>query len=80
MDGGASVKVAEVGEVMIPAELFVQDVRRLHAYLTDKGVATWMWADMLLSPTEFRESRPGIFTAWPTGTASRFVSNCRAIL
>ena len=23
-----------------------------------RGFATWMWADMLLSPTEFPESRP----------------------
>ncbi|HUM40481.1 MAG TPA: family 20 glycosylhydrolase [Nitrospira sp.] len=65
---GQVSKWLKLGEVMIPAELFVQDVRRLHAYLTAKGVATWMWADMLLSPTEF----PGIPPRYLHGVADGY--------
>lgn len=38
---------------MLPAELFLQDVTRVHNYLKQRGVATWMWGDMLISPAEF---------------------------
>lgn len=53
---GQVSKWLKLGEVMVPAELFVRDVRRIHAYFAGKGISTWMWADMLLSPVEF----PGI--------------------
>jgi hypothetical protein len=38
---------------MVPADLFARDVERIHGYLSQKGVETWMWADMLLDPAEF---------------------------
>lgn len=41
------------GEKMLPAELFLDDVLRIHAYLNKKGVSAWMWGDMLISPDEF---------------------------
>lgn len=41
------------GEKMLPSELFVESVQRVHAYLKGKGIATWMWGDMLVSPGEF---------------------------
>jgi hypothetical protein len=41
------------GETMLPKELFLMDVLRLHNYLVERGVETWMWGDMLLSPAEF---------------------------
>jgi len=41
------------GASPLPAELFLEDVRRLHRELKARGVETWMWADMLLSPSEF---------------------------
>lgn len=41
------------GEEPVPPALFLQDVRRLHAYLHDRGVETWMWGDMLVGPDEF---------------------------
>lgn len=44
------------GESILPAELFVMDVLRIHGYLKSKNISTWMWGDMLLSPDEF----PGI--------------------
>ena len=41
------------GEEMLPKELFLQDVLRIHEYLETSGVETWMWGDMLVSPEEF---------------------------
>lgn len=41
------------GEPMLPAELFVSDVLNIHGYLKKRGVETWMWGDMLVSPNEF---------------------------
>lgn len=41
------------GETGLPAELFLQDVLRIHEYLSARGIETWMWGDMLLSPDEF---------------------------
>jgi hypothetical protein len=41
------------GEQALPADLFLQDVLRIHAYLKNRGIETWMWGDMLLSPDEF---------------------------
>jgi hypothetical protein len=38
---------------MLPAELYLQDILKLHGYLKAKGVETWMWGDMLISPAEF---------------------------
>lgn len=40
-------------EVMLPAELFLQDVNLLHTFLTKNGIETMMWGDMLVSPDEF---------------------------
>lgn len=41
------------GESMLPPDLFLQDVLKLHGYLKEKEVATWMWGDMLISAKEF---------------------------
>ncbi|MBS94441.1 MAG: hypothetical protein CL799_08385 [Chromatiales bacterium] len=38
---------------ILPPDLFLQDVIRLHDYLQSKGVETWMWGDMLVAPEEF---------------------------
>jgi len=35
------------------AELFLSDVRKIHAHLKEKNVQTMMWAGMLLSSTQF---------------------------
>lgn len=40
-------------EIMLPADLYLQDVLILHDFLKKKGIETWMWGDMLLSPDEF---------------------------
>lgn len=53
------------GEKMLPADLFLQNVTRLHTYLKQKGVDTWMWGDMLLSPHEF----PGMQSIYLHGTS-----------
>ncbi len=50
---GQVAKWLKLGEVMVPADLFVRDVVRVHDYLQQKGLETWMWADMLLAPAEF---------------------------
>lgn len=50
--GGGEHKVRP--ERALPAELFLQDVKRLHGYLSERGIETWMWGDMLVAPSEFR--------------------------
>ena len=40
-------------ENVLPSKLFLKDVQVLHNYLRKKGVDTWMWGDMLISPDEF---------------------------
>ncbi len=40
-------------ERALPAALYLRDILRLHDYLRTKGIATWMWGDMLLTPAEF---------------------------
>lgn len=49
--GGGEHKVKP--ENALPADLFLQDVRRLHGYLSERGIETWMWGDMLATPSEF---------------------------
>ncbi len=44
-----------MGEAILPAELFLQDVLHIHDYLKNRGIETWMWGDMLISPEEFPE-------------------------
>jgi len=46
-------KVLKPGEMSLPADLFLQDVLRIHGYLKSKGISMWMWGDMLLAPSEF---------------------------
>ena len=41
------------GESALPPNLFLQDVLKIHNYLKSKNIETWMWGDMLLSPSEF---------------------------
>jgi hypothetical protein len=38
---------------MLPPDLFLKDVLRLYSYFSGKGLETWMWGDMLISPAEF---------------------------
>lgn len=40
-------------EKMLPPELFLKDVEILSDHLRKRGVETWMWGDMLISPDEF---------------------------
>ncbi len=53
-------KIGRVGLVQLrkdeqamPADLFLKDVRRVHAHLKKRNIQTWIWGDMLLSPEEF---------------------------
>jgi hypothetical protein len=41
------------GEGMLPADLYLQDVLRIHAYLQERRIETWLWSDMLVSRAEF---------------------------
>ncbi len=43
----------------LPAHLFKEDVLKLHAYLKKKNIRTWMWGDMLITPSEFPNMHPG---------------------
>jgi hypothetical protein len=38
---------------MIPAELFLKDILRIHMYLSEKNIKVWMWGDMLIGKEEF---------------------------
>lgn len=51
-------KFLRQGESMLPADLFLKDVLRVHAYLRQRGIETWMWGDMLISPAEFPSMKP----------------------
>jgi len=46
-------KWLDEGDDILPAEMFYQDVIRLHEYFAKRGIETWMWGDMLISPEEF---------------------------
>jgi len=52
-DARHAKKKPKSGEVMLSASLFVQDTLKIHEYLKKKGIETWMWGDMLVSPNEF---------------------------
>lgn len=65
---GQVSKWLKLGEIMIPADLFLKDVLRIHDHLTKKGVETWMWADMVLSPAEF----PGVPARYFHGIAAGY--------
>lgn len=43
----------------LPPNLFKEDVIKLHGYLKKKYVKTWMWGDMLITPSEFPNMHPG---------------------
>lgn len=43
----------------LPPSLFKEDVLKLHAYLKKKHIQTWMWGDMLITPSEFPSMHPG---------------------
>jgi len=46
------------GDVSLPADLFLEDVNRIHQFLRGKGVGVWMWGDMLISPAGFPSMNP----------------------
>lgn len=58
-------KLVKRGEQLLPAELFLKDTLRIHDYLKERGIETWMWGDMLISPDEF----PMMLTKHLHGTA-----------
>jgi len=49
--------LADKGERMLPADLFLKDVITLHDFLEKRNIETWMWGDMLISQQEFPEMR-----------------------
>ena len=51
--------ILEPGETILPAQLFLYDTNKIYQYLKSRGVATWMWGDMLVSPDEFPTMWPG---------------------
>lgn len=57
-NAASRMKWLKPGEPLLPAELFLTDVERVHGYLKNKKVETWMWGDMLLSPDEFPSMMP----------------------
>jgi hypothetical protein len=55
-----SQRKLQQNEQILPSELFLQDVLRLYNHIQSKGVATWMWGDMLLAPDEFPTMMRGL--------------------
>lgn len=43
------------GDRPLPASLYLQSVRSLHAFLAEREIETWMWGDMLITPDDFPE-------------------------
>ena len=41
------------GDKPLPPWLFLHHVRKIEAFLAERGVRTWMWGDMLISDREF---------------------------
>jgi hypothetical protein len=41
------------GDKVLPAWLFLYHIERVNSFLTERGVRTWMWGDMLISRQEF---------------------------
>ncbi len=66
-NAGSREKWLREGEEVLPAALFIEDVRRLKDYLDRRGIRTMLWADMLLSPAEFPTMRPGHLHGTPPG-------------
>lgn len=64
-------KHLEPGEEPLPAELFLKDIRRVHEFLSERGVETWMWGDMLVSPSEFPDMLARHLHGDPAYTALR---------
>lgn len=50
---GQKRKWLSAGDNALPAELYLQHILDLHAFLTARSVETWMWGDMLLNRQEF---------------------------
>jgi hypothetical protein len=46
-------KWSKSNEINLPAELFLMDVLRVHEYLKNKNIETWMWGDMLIDADNF---------------------------
>lgn len=46
------------GEELLPAELFLADVKRLHEFLRAREIETWMWGDVLITKAEFPRMKP----------------------
>lgn len=55
------------GEGTLPANLFLKDVQAVNSFLQARGVETWMWGDMLISPEEFPSMMPEYFNGLGAG-------------
>lgn len=55
----------------LPPHLFKDHVLKIHAYLKNKNIRTWMWGDMLITPSEFPEMHPGSINGTPEFAAIR---------
>ena len=46
-------KLLNLVDKVLPTVLFLKYVLRVHEYLKQRVIETWMWGDMLISPEEF---------------------------
>lgn len=64
------------GEEMLPADLYLHDIKRVYNHLKSNGVDTWMWGDMLIAPEEF----PTMLTVGLNGNTSGYGVALRNLL
>lgn len=60
-------KLLKNKELMLPADLYLMDILKIHKYLTNKGINTAMWGDMLLSSDEFPNMKKNHLHGGKTG-------------
>ena len=60
--GHTTAQAAEHGPIL-PASLFLYDVKKISNYLQQKNIQTWMWGDMLLETSRFPKMHPGSLNA-----------------
>lgn len=66
-NGFSKEKWWDANEKMLPADLFLEDVNRIHEYLNKKNIQIWMWGDMLIESDEFPGMPPRDLNRTPQG-------------
>lgn len=60
--GHTEEQIEKFGPIL-PAELFLFNVKKINNYLLNKNISVWMWGDMLIHKNDFQEMHPGALNA-----------------